>query len=72
MPFAVLEAVDRRDVRMVERGEDLRLALEAREPLGIARERVGQNLQRDVAVELGVAGPIDLAHPAGADRRQNS
>ena len=31
----LFEAVDRRDVWMIERGQDLRFALEAREPLGI-------------------------------------
>ena len=37
---------------MIERGEHLRFALEAREPIGIEREGVGQHLQRDVAIEL--------------------
>ena len=32
----LFEAVDLRDVRMVQRGERLRLALEPRQPLGIA------------------------------------
>ena len=32
-----LQAVDVRDVRMIERGEDFRFALEAREPFGICR-----------------------------------
>ena len=41
----VLDAVDRRDVRVVERREQARLALEAREPLGIgARTRAGSTL----------------------------
>ena len=35
---------------MIERGEHLRFALEAREPIGIVRERFGQDLQRDVAI----------------------
>ena len=35
MPSAFFEAVDRADVRMIERREHPRLALEAREPLGI-------------------------------------
>ena len=34
-----LEAVDRTDVGMVQRREHPRLALEPREPIGIARER---------------------------------
>ena len=55
---------------MIERGEHLRLALEAREAIGIGGERLGQDLDRDVAPELRVARAVDLAHPAGpeADR----
>ena len=63
----VLKTVEVRDVRMVQRGEDLRFAAEAHEPIGIRREGVGQNLQRDDAIELGVAGAVDLAHPARAN-----
>ena len=69
---ALLEAVDRADVRMVERREHPRFALEAREPLGIRREDVRQDLDRDVAPELRVARAIDLAHPARAERRKDS
>ena len=57
-----------RDVRVIQRGEHLRLALEAREAIGVGGERVGEDLQRDVATELRVARAIDLAHAAGADR----
>ena len=39
LPSALFEAVDLGDVRVVQRGEQLRLALEARQPLGIVRER---------------------------------
>ena len=34
-----LQAVDCSDVRMVQRGQDFRFALEAREPFGVASER---------------------------------
>ncbi len=61
---AVFEAVDLGDVRMIERGEDLRFAMKAREPIRVAGERIRQDLQRDVATELGVAGAIHLAHSA--------
>ena len=63
----LLEAVDRRDVRMVERREHLRLALEARQPLGVGDERLGQHLERHLALEPGVAGAPDLAHAACAE-----
>ena len=52
---------------MVERRQHLRLAAEPRQPVGVAREGVGQDLERDVTIELGVAGAVDLAHSAGAD-----
>ena len=64
----LLEAVDRGDVRMVERREQLRLAPEAGEAFGIGSEELGQDLQRDVAAELRVARAIDLAHAAGAEQ----
>ncbi len=52
-------------------GEDLGLALKAGEPLGIGGEGVGQDLQRDIAIELRVARTIDLAHPTRANGSQN-
>ena len=60
-----------RDVRMVQRRERLGFAREPGEPIGIVRERVGQDFERDVAIELRVASPIDLSHPAFADRRSD-
>src|SRR5215510_4731929 len=53
VPHAGLfEAVELRDMRMIERRESLRLALEARDPIGIGRERVRKNLHGDIATEL--------------------
>ena len=65
----LLEAVDRADVGMIQRREDPRLPLEAREPVRTARERARQDLDRDVAPKLRVARAIDLAHPADAKER---
>ena len=39
----------------------------ASQPVGISGERVGEDLQRDVAAELGVCGAIDLPHAPLAD-----
>ena len=63
----LFEAVNMRDVGMIEGGECFRFALEPREPFGVARESGRQNLQRNVAIQLRVAGAIHLAHAAGAD-----
>ena len=62
------EAVDRRDVRVVERGEQLRFASESGQALGIGRHLEGQHLDRHLAVELRVGRAVDLSHTAGADR----
>ncbi len=63
----LFEAVDVRDVRVIDGRQRLRFAREPREPVGIAGERVGQDLQRDVAIELRIARTEHLAHPACAD-----
>ena len=60
------EVVDREDVRVRERGDRLRLALEARERLAVRDEALGQDLDRDVALEPRVPRPVDLAHAARA------
>ena len=44
LAVGLLEAVDRADVRVVERREHLRLALEARQALGVVRDVRGSTL----------------------------
>ena len=60
--------MDRRDVRVVERGEGLCLALEPRKPIGVLCEMIGQNLERDLALQLRVARPIHFPHAACPER----
>ena len=69
--FGFLEAVDRADVRMIQRGEHPRLPLEAREPLGVGRERVRQELDRDIALELRVARAVHFTHAARTEQGLN-
>ena len=45
-----LEAVNRSDVRIVQRGEGVCFRLEASEPVGIDGERFGEHLERNVAI----------------------
>ena len=63
----LLDAIDGGDARMVQTGENLRLPLEPGEPIRISRKRLGQDLQRDLPVQLGIGGLIDLAHAPLAD-----
>ena len=53
---------------MVQRREHFGLTLKPRKPHRIAYERLGQNFQRDIAVQLRVARPVDLPHPARTDK----
>ena len=62
----LLDAVDLRDVRMIEGREQLGFPLEAGQAVGIAGKGVREDLQRDGAVQSGVATPVDLAHAARA------
>ena len=56
---------------MIQCGSGLGFLLEAAKTLGIARPVFGKYLDGDVALQGGVAGAIDLAHPAGAKGTEN-
>ena len=47
-------------------------ALESRAPVGVLSEGRRQYFDGDVAAEAVVVRAIDLAHPAGADRAEDS
>ena len=64
---SLFETVDSRNVRMVQTGEDLGLSLEPSESVRVSRERLGEDLECDSSVELGVGGLVDLPHAAFAN-----
>ena len=68
---AFLEAVNRRDVRMIQRREGLGFTRETGEPVLVTRQEIGQHFDGDVAIQLRVMGAIDLAHAARADQRDD-
>ena len=68
---ALLDAVDGGDVGMIQRREHLRFTLEARHVLRVVGQRRGQHFDGDVAVQLGIAGAVHLAHAARADWCKN-
>ena len=61
------DAVDLRDVRMIERRERPGFAVESRDAVGVASDQLGKDFQRDVAAEPGVARAKHLPHAAFAE-----
>ena len=57
-----------RDVFVIEPGGRSPLLVEPRDNLGITSLIGRQELQRDLAVELGVQGAVDRTHAPHADR----
>ena len=62
------EAVDRGNLRVVERGKDVRFPPKARDPLRVGGHALRQGLDGDVAREARIAGAIHLAHPTRPER----
>ena len=66
-PVLLAGVVDRDDVRVLQRGGDPRLAVEAlAEPGGLGELR-GDDLDGRAAAQVDVLGPVDQAHAAAAD-----
>jgi len=66
------DVVNRANIRMVQGGSSLRLALESRQRLSISGNFCGQELQSDETMEPGVFGFIDHTHPTAAELLQNA
>ncbi len=54
-------------MRVIEAGQHAGFPLETSQSIGIVRKRRRQYLDRHVAAEPRVTGPVHLAHPAHAD-----
>jgi hypothetical protein len=65
------EVVNSEDVRVRERRDRPGFSLEARERGRVGGEPLRQDLDRDVAFELGVPRSVDFAHPTCAERRED-
>ena len=53
---------------MVQGGKRLGFALKSREAIGVLWSRGRQNFDRNITIELRIAGAIDLAHSAGPEQ----
>ena len=56
---------------VIQRGEQFCFTLESRQSIGIARERVGQYFDRDLALQPRIFRVIHLAHAARAQERDD-
>ena len=66
-----LHPVERRDMLMIQRGEDLRFTFEPGDAIVIERQCFWQDLHRDFAAELRIARAVDFAHAASPEWRHN-
>ena len=66
--FVFFESVDRGDVRMVQRRQQLRFTFKPGQTLFVLGELFGESLDGDFAPELGVLGTPHLTHAALAER----
>ena len=64
----LLEAVDGRDVGMVQGREQVGLTSEALQALTVLGQFGGEHLDGHLPVQVEVGGPIHLAHPSRAER----
>ena len=53
---------------MIELSERLRFAPESFQPLRVHGEEIGQDLEGDLTIELGIVRTIDLPHAAGTEQ----
>src|SRR5713226_10549387 len=67
--FGLLQPINHRDVRMVQRRQHPRFALKTRQPVRTIYEGCRQDFDGDVAIQFGVVRLIDLSH---APRTQES
>ena len=58
------QPIDRRDVRMIERSDDLCFAPKSSESIRIRRHRCGEHLDRHLALQVRVGRTVDLSHAA--------
>lgn len=69
--IVLFDGEDGDDVRVVEGGDYLGFSFKAGHPVGVPRESVGKDLQRNVTIQFRVACTVDLSHAAGSNRRDD-
>ena len=72
VPPVFADVVELDDIRVIERGRGLRLAVEAFEKGCVLNELLWKDLQSDAALEFGVFRLIDRSHATFADLSDNA
>ena len=62
LALGFFQPVDVADVGVVQRGQHFGFAFKPCEAIWIIREGLRQDLERDLPVELGIGGLVDLSH----------
>jgi hypothetical protein len=70
-PVGFFNSIDSCDVRMVQRGEQLGLALKAQEAIRVICPRPKKDFDSNLSLQARVARTVDLAHAADPNRRKN-
>lgn len=70
-PFLVAGVEDRDDAGMVECAGGAGFELEALPPPGVRGDLGRQDFQRHRSAEARIARPVNLAHPAGAEKGED-
>jgi hypothetical protein len=66
-----LETVDTGDVGVIERREQFGFPLESRQSVGVVRNAVREDLERDIPLQSGVPRLVDFAHPADSEQGED-
>jgi hypothetical protein len=66
-----LEPVESCHVRVIQRREETRFALESGKPLGVVVDSFRQDFDGDVPAELRIARPVDDPHPPSPELLQD-
>ncbi|HEV2764706.1 MAG TPA: hypothetical protein VGV38_17130, partial [Pyrinomonadaceae bacterium] len=72
LPLGLADVVDAADVSVRHLPREAHLLVEARERRAVARDALGQELQRDRLLELQVVRAVDLAHAAATQEADDA
>jgi hypothetical protein len=67
LSFVLLEAVNRGDIGVIQRGEERGFALKTGQPPGVTGEEIREDLDGDITLEILIMGAADDSHTTFAE-----